>query len=192
MLSIELIVGIGSLASIIVSISSIAYWLGRKFEAIDKRFEAIDKRFEAIDKRFEAIDKRFEAIDNEIRGIRREIVIIADSIRSSTLSINSMLIEFLGVKGVITREESTFLVNEARRLSPTIILPNPISKEDSEFLKNVLNKDVDDISIEEAERISEIGKKIWIENGSEAAYKIFLTGLFIKAYHLGKKYKKQQ
>jgi hypothetical protein len=30
----------------LASIASLAYWLGRKFEAIDRRFEAIDRRFE--------------------------------------------------------------------------------------------------------------------------------------------------
>jgi hypothetical protein len=38
-------------------------------------------------------------------------------------------------------------------------------------------KDVNEITIEEAERIAEIGKRWWYEDGCEEAYKIFLGGL---------------
>ena len=41
----------------LASIASLAYWLGRKFEAIDRRFEAIDRRFEEVDRRFGAVEK---------------------------------------------------------------------------------------------------------------------------------------
>jgi len=63
---------------------------------------------------------------------------------------------------------------------------NPITKEELEFLKKVVAKDVNEITLEEAERIIEIGKRWWFEDGSEAAYKVFLGGLVIRGYIISK------
>jgi hypothetical protein len=167
-----LITILGTLIPTLISIISLAYWLG--------------KRFETIDKRFELINEKFKDVENKI-----EVSHLA--LKNALLAINSMLIEFMGLKGLITLTESKFLMSEVSRIISIIASKlNPISKDDLEFLKEVISKeDPEKISMEDAEKIIEIGKRWWIENGSEEAYKVFLTGLFIKAYHLSKKVKSE-
>jgi len=74
---------LGISITILITLLSSIYWLGRKFAQIDLRFEQIDKRFEQIDERFkqidvrlkevderfELIDKRFEQIDERFKQI---------------------------------------------------------------------------------------------------------------------------
>ena len=166
----------------LASIASLAYWLGRKFEAIDRRFEAIDRRFEEVDRRFEGVDRRFEELE-------KRIVASFEAFKNAVLAMNTMLVEFMGLKGLFTPQESRFLTSEMNRMmsafKPQL---NPLTKEEYEFVVSVLSKeDHDKITIEEAEKIAEIGKRWWKEDGLEVAYRLFLTGEIIKAYHLGKR-----
>ena len=62
----------GTLASILttlISVGSLAYWLGRKFGEIDERFKLIDERFRLIDERFRQIDEGFKSIDERFKQI---------------------------------------------------------------------------------------------------------------------------
>jgi hypothetical protein len=60
---------ITTVASVVVSISSLAYWLGKKFASIDAKFKLIDERFKSIDERFKLIDERFKSIDEKFKSI---------------------------------------------------------------------------------------------------------------------------
>jgi hypothetical protein len=166
----------------LASIASLAYWLGRKFEVIDRRFEAIDRRFEEVDKRFEGVDRRFEELERRIEGS-------FEAFKNAVLAVNTMLVEFMGLKGLFTPQESRFPTSEMNRIisafKPQL---NPMTKEEYEFVMSVLSKeDPDKITIEEAEKIAEIGKRWWKKDGLEVACRLFLTGEIIKAYHLGKR-----
>ncbi|MGC8933516.1 MAG: hypothetical protein ACP5LQ_09570, partial [Candidatus Methanodesulfokora sp.] len=81
--------------------------------------------------------------------------------------------------------EAGIIKSEIRRVVSIVGL-NPLTKEELEFLKKVVEKNVNDITIEEAERIAEIGKRWWYEEGREEAYKIFLGGLVIRGYLISK------
>ena len=82
----------------LASIASLAYWLGKRFEAIDRRFEAIDKRFEEVDRRFEEIDRRFEEINKRFEVIETRIEKSFEALKNAVMAVNSMLIEFMGLK----------------------------------------------------------------------------------------------
>jgi len=58
-----LITVIGTLVPVLLSLITLAYWLGGKFASIDERFARIDERFEKMDERFARIDERFKSID---------------------------------------------------------------------------------------------------------------------------------
>jgi hypothetical protein len=166
----------------LASIASLAYWLERKFEAIDRRFEAIDRRFEEVDKRFMGVDNRFEELEKRIEAS-------FEAFKNAVLAIKTMLVEFMGLKGLFTPQESRFITSEMNRMmsafKPQL---NPLTKEEYEFVVSVLSKeDPDKITIEEAEKIAEIGRRRWKEDGLEVAYRLFLAGEIIKAYHLGKR-----
>lgn len=161
---------IGLAVTVVGMLGGALYWLGGKFEAIDKRFEALERRFEAVGKRFEEFDRKFAAF--------------ADSVRSATVAMNSAVIEFLGLKGLITPGEASFLIHEVARMSQAI-RTNPISKEEAEFIKGVFAKgDIDKITVEELEKVAEIVKRWWYEEGSELAYKMFIYVWMLRAYKL--------
>jgi tetrahydromethanopterin S-methyltransferase subunit G len=168
---------IGLAVTVVGMLGGALYWLGRKFGEIDKRFEEIDKRFEEIDRRFEEVNKRFEEME-------RRFTVFADSVRSAVVAMNSAVIEFLGIKGLISLSEVSFLINEVARISQSI-RANPISKEEVEFIRSVFAKgDIDKISVEELERVAEIAKRWWYEDGSEVAYKLFIYVWMLRAYKL--------
>ncbi|GAB6945877.1 hypothetical protein JCM16161A_00070 [Vulcanisaeta sp. JCM 16161] len=171
----ELLISVlGLVITVVGMLGTALYWLGGKFREIDTRFQQIDERFKQIDERF--------------REIERKLASFADSVKSATVAMNSMVIEFLGVKGLVSPGEASFLVNEVNRLSQSIRL-NPITKEELEFIKSVFSRgDIDKISVEELERVAEIAKRWWWEDGSEIAYKMFLYTWMLRAYKLyGKK-----
>ncbi len=126
----------------LASITSLAHWLGKKFEAIDRRFEAIDRRFEEVDKRFEGVDMRFEELE-------KRIVTSFEAFKNAVLAMNTMLVEFMGLKGLFTPQESRFLTSEMNRMmsafKPQL---NPLTKEECEFVVSVLGReDPDKITI---------------------------------------------
>ena len=47
----------------------------------------------------------------------KKLTIFADSARSAAVAMNSAIIEFLGVKGLISPSEAAFLTNEVARIS---------------------------------------------------------------------------
>ncbi len=182
---------IGLAVTVVGMLGGALYWLGKKFQEIEMRFREIemrfreiDRRFEEINKRFESIEKRFEAVDARFAEMDKKFVAFADSIRSAVVAMNSAVVEFLGVKGLISPREASFLVSEVSRLS-LAIKANPISKEEVEYIRQVFAKgDVDKISVEELERVAEIAKRWWYEDGSEVAYKLFLYTWMLRAYKL--------
>jgi hypothetical protein len=119
----------------LASIASLAYWLGRKFEAIDRRFEAIDRRFEEVDRRFEGVDKRFDELE-------KRIVVSFEAFKNAALAMNTMLVKFMGLKGLFTPQESRFLTSEMNRMMSAFKSQlNPLTKEEYEFVVRVLSKE---------------------------------------------------
>ncbi|WP_291999087.1 hypothetical protein [Caldivirga sp.] len=87
---------IGLAVTVVGMLGGSLYWLGGKFKEIDKGFEKVDRRFDEMD---------------------RKLTIFADSVRSAAVAMNSAIIEFLGVKGLISPSEAAFLTNEVARIS---------------------------------------------------------------------------
>jgi len=163
--------------TIVVQIAGLAYWLGRKFAAIEERFREIDRRFEEVDKRFKEIDKRFEKLEQDLREeIRRALSTVA----STATAMNSLVVDFLALKGLVTREERDFLRRQLESMASTIA-PNPITKEEVEFIRRVFSKPEEEITIEELDRALEILKKWFFETGKEEAYKMYLYAYMFRA-----------
>jgi DNA-directed RNA polymerase subunit F len=150
--------------TIIGMLAGVTYWLGRKFSRIDHRFEKIE---------------------GEISRLRGDISRAFDGMKPAIVTINSLMLDFLSLKGLIRDDEARMIGSEMQRVF-SIVKLNPLAKEDLEYLRKIFSKDVDEITIEEAEKVAEIGKKWWYEDGSEIAYKTFLAGLVIRGYHISK------
>ncbi len=128
---------LGSLLTILVSIVSLAYWLGRKFAQIDERFKAVDERFNVVE---------------------RKIGNIAEATRNQL----EFFTEFLGFRKVIEQRDVTFVKGELYRLSS---IHNPLTKEESIRLKELLDKEK--LSLQEADELREIARKLVREYGDK-------------------------
>ncbi|MGC9202623.1 MAG: hypothetical protein ACP5HX_08165 [Thermoproteota archaeon] len=157
---------LGSLLTILVSIVSLAYWLGRKFAQIDERFEAVDERFNTFEKRinerFKAVDERLssfeKSVDERFNVVERKIGNIAEATRNQL----EFFTEFLGFRKVIEQRDVTFVKGELYRLSS---IHNPLTKEESIRLKELLDKEK--LSLQEADELREIARKLVREYGDK-------------------------
>ena len=227
---------LGSIATIVGSIATLAYWLGKKFAEIDekleehdKRFEAIerkllehdkrfesierkllehDKRFEAIekkfvehDKRFEEIDKRFDAMDRkfgevlgrlesiektlaehgaELQRVTHAVERLVEAVKSS----QEFVIDFLSYEGVPRKEASEVLKNEVSRILGLAHVFNPLTREEYEKLKELLQKD--ELTLEEARELYRIANKLVYEYGTSECWKLLWYSRFWIGYNLRK------
>lgn len=158
-----------SIATIVASIASLAYWLGRKFAEIDHRFKDIDRRFEEIDKRFSEIDRRFEEVNRRFGEIERRLESLEKRVsgieerigrlESSIRQFSETLISALEVKGVFSSTEAMALKNLVKAL-----MPAPSSKyytrEVYERLKQLLDKDPNEYTMADIYEMEEIADLI--------------------------------
>ncbi|MGC9021387.1 MAG: hypothetical protein ACP5KE_09300 [Candidatus Methanodesulfokora sp.] len=149
----DLLTMLGNILTIVISVGSLAYWLGRKFARIDERFKLIDERFKMVDERFSRIDERFKLIDERI-----------DSIIRATTSQMEFFTEFLGFRKVIEERDVTFIVSQLHRIS-SVHLANPLTKEEAKRLDELLDKK--ELTLEEADELREIARRLVREHGHE-------------------------
>ena len=188
---------VGFSLTIIGMIASVAYWLGRRFALIDRKFESLRNEFreELREVRTELDGKlgglkaelggRLDALQGEVRELRGQFARAFEGLRTAVSSSHALILDFLALKGLLDEKEAGFAKAEIDRVISMVQL-NPITREELEFLKRVVAKDVNEITLEEAERIAEIGKRWWFEDGSEVAYKVYLGGLVIRGYIISK------
>jgi len=188
---------VGFSLTIIGMIASVAYWLGRRFALIDRKFESLRNEFreELREVRTEFDGKlgslkaelggRLDALQGEVRELRGQFARAFEGLKTAVSSSHALILDFLALKGLLDEKEAGFVKAEIDRVISMVQL-NPITREELEFLKRVVAKDVNEITLEEAERMVEIGKRWWFEDGSEAAYKVYLGGLVIRGYIISK------
>ena len=188
---------VGFSLTIIGMIASVAYWLGRRFALIDRKFDSLRNEFreELREVRTEFDGKlgslkaelggRLDALQGEVRELRGQFARAFEGLKTAVSSSHALILDFLALKGLLDEKEAGFVKAEIDRVISMVQL-NPITMEELEFLKRVVAKDVNEITLEEAERMVEIGKRWWFEDGSEAAYKVYLGGLVIRGYIISK------
>jgi len=132
------------LASILVSVASLAYWLGRKFTLIDERFERINERFEKVNERFERLEREFS------------------SFRDVFIQYNEILISLLEAKGILSKGEVLALKGFLGSLRP-----QPTSKyytkEVAKRLDELLAKDPEELTLADLRELDRIADLIWNE-----------------------------
>jgi len=182
---------LGLAVTIVVQIAGLAYWLGRKFAAIEERFREIDRRFREVDRRFSEVNERFKGIEQRFEEInkrfekleqdlREEIRRSLSTVASTATAMNSLVVDFLALKGLVTRDERDFLKRQLESMA-SAIAPNPITKEEVEFIKKVFSKPEEEITIEELDKALEILKRWFFETGKEEAYKMYLYAYMFRA-----------
>jgi len=132
------------LASILVSVASLAYWLGRKFTLIDERFERINERFEKVNEKFERLEREFS------------------SFRDVFIQYNEILISLLEAKGILSKGEVLALRGFLGSLRP-----QPASKyyteEVAKRLDELLAKDPEELTLADLRELDRIADLIWNE-----------------------------
>ncbi len=174
------------IVSIIVSVAVLAYWLGRKFERIEGRFEQIDERFKRIEERFEG---RFKQIEGRFAGIERTL----RSLALASAEVQRMVLDFLSLKGLLERSESEYLMKRAEGLFRVYVTPliDPLSEEELKFVREFLSRDVDLVTIEEAERAYELGKRIFVE-GDERGFILAMAAAYARGYLVSREVRKRK
>ena len=125
------------LVSILVSVASLAYWLGRRFTLIDERFEKVNERFEKLEKEF-------------------------SSFRDVFIQYNEILVSLLEAKGMLSRGEVLALKGFLGSLRP-----RPASKyyteEVARRLDELLAKDPEELTLADLRELDRIADLIWNE-----------------------------
>ncbi len=177
---------------IITSIAMLAYWLGKKFAEINERFRLIDEGFRLIDERFKLIDDRFKSIDERFRSIERAFRVLMNA----SAEAHRIIIDFLSIKGIIGRDEAEYLSKRIRGIfSVYAIQTNPLTKEEWKFLKEFFDRaatNVDDVTIEEAEKAYELGLKLFVEDFDEKGFLIAIAAAYIRGYLVSKEVRKRK
>jgi hypothetical protein len=122
---------------------------------MDERFRAIDERFKAVDERFDTFGK---GVNERFDVVERKIGNITEATRNQL----EFFTEFLGFRKVIEQRDVTFVKGELYRLSS---IHNPLTKEESSRLKELLDKEK--LSLQEADELREIARKLVKEYGDK-------------------------
>jgi chromosome segregation ATPase len=160
--------------------------IDERFRQIDERFKQVDERFRQIDERFRQIDERFRGVDERFRGIEQRldelrryvderfnelrnyigrVELRVTRLAEAYTNYQEFFVEYLTAEGLIKREKADLLRNEARRMMRLAALANPLTKEEWERLKELLDKDPDKVTLEEALELRELARKVVREYG---------------------------
>ncbi len=187
-----LITIIGTLVPVLLSLITLAYWLGGKFASIDERFARIDERFERIDERFKSIDKRFEEVNRRFEEVNRrfeEVKAYIDSrinrLAEANRAYQEFFIEYLSVKGLLRPLEASMLKGEIERFTRLSTM-NPLTREEWEKIRRYLEKD--ELTLEEALELRRLARKVTDEYGDRIeAWKLHIYASIMVGWALRKK-----
>ncbi|WP_238375020.1 hypothetical protein [Vulcanisaeta thermophila] len=116
---------------------------------------------------------------------------MANNVSIALINTQLLILEFMGIKGLFSRDEVDFLIHEVTRIAG-MVKANPISREELDFIKSVFSKNLDDITIEELERVEEIAKRWFLEDNSEVALKIFQVAVIARAYKIHERIERER
>jgi DNA repair exonuclease SbcCD ATPase subunit len=187
-----LITIIGTLVPVLLSLITLAYWLGGKFASIDERFARIDERFERIDERFKSMDKRFEEVNKRFEEVNRrfeEVKAYIDSrinrLAEASRAYQEFFIEYLSVKGLLRPLEASMLKGEIERFTRLSTM-NPLTREEWEKIRRYLEKD--ELTLEEALELRRLAREVTGEYGDRIeAWKLHIYASIMVGWALRKK-----
>jgi chromosome segregation ATPase len=180
-----LITVIGTLVPVLLSLITLAYWLGGKFASIDERFARIDERFKSIDKRFEEVNKRFEEVDKRFEEVKAYIDSRINRLAETNRAYQEFFIEYLSVKGLLRLSEASMLKGEIERFTRLSTM-NPLTKEEWEKIRRYLEKD--ELTLEEALELRRLARKVTDEYGDRIeAWKLHIYASIMVGWALRKK-----
>ncbi len=155
---------IATILTVLGSITSLAYWMGKKFTRFEERLN------------------KFEV---ELNSFREELKRLRSDITTLTRFSHSFIPDFLSVKGLITKEEREFALREIDRLSKAYTrTSNPLKPEEAQFIREVIEeirrKDPKEVDMKKVEKALEILDRWFWEDRSEDAYRAWFYMYLVK------------
>lgn len=86
---------------------------------------------------------------------------------SASSKAHRVVIDYLSVKGLVDRSEAEYLGRRVKAVFRVYTAFNPLTEQELRFLKEFFSRDVDEATVEEAERAYELGKKLFVEDFDE-------------------------
>jgi len=154
-------------------------------EEMERRFAEVrgemDKRFAElrgeVERRFQGVERRIVELGEELRG---EIRQSSESVLSAAVAMNTFVVDFVALKGLFTEGERDFAKAQLRAIAG-VAAPNPVSKEELEFIKAVFSKPDEEISFEELDRALDILWRWFLETYKVEVFRAYLYAYMIKA-----------
>lgn len=210
-MSVDLVVStISIIVTIIISIATLSFWLGRKFQEVEDRFREVDNRFREIDKRFDSlktyIDERFNFlknyVDERFNSLKSYVDERFDSFKNyvderfsrlirSFQVFHEFFIEYLSTESVIPKRSKDLLLTELRGVLRLAV--NPMSKEELEKIKYYLEKDPDTFTLEEAYEFLELARKFAWEYGDRVEpWKLHIYAAMVVGWTIRRKWEEEE
>ncbi len=165
-------------------------YVDERFSQFDKKFEEfrdyVESKFASLDERLEHIEKVLNRHEQEIKSLRDDIKRVHTSNISLTQSLFSLLVDFMSVKGLFTKDEKEFLVRDIERVSRRYaMLANPLKPEEARFILEVMQeirtKDPREIDLSKLDKIIEIAKRWFLEDANPDALRLMFDAYMLKA-----------
>ncbi len=170
----ELLISIFSVViTIIISIATLAYWLGRRFTALEGEIKDVETRLGGEIKNLEnKLGGEIKDVETRLGGEIKRLRGVIRRLGAAFVGYQEFFIEFLVGEGVLAKERGDMVKGEVRRVLE-IAFTNPISKEEWRRIKELLDKD--ELTLEEALELRELARKVaWVYGHRVEAWKLHL------------------
>jgi chromosome segregation ATPase len=183
--SLELIASVAGAAASVAAVVGAAYSLGRKIALLEARLSQVEDRVTRLEGRFASLEGEVASLRGEMSALKGEVGELKASFRGELASLEERLkgyvgervgrlaraftgyqefmLEYLSVKGLLEEREVRLAKGEARRLAE--LAANPFTKEEWARLKQLLDKEPEELTLEEAYELRDLARKAIEEYG---------------------------
>ncbi len=208
---------IGTIVTVIISIAMLAYWLGKRLTEIEGRFNQrlteiegkFNQRFTEIEGKFnERLNEMEKKFNERLNEMEKEFGEIYGNFKSINLRLNGLeemirgsasasteahrvITDFLALKGLIDKAEAEYLSARVRGVFQAYAL-NPLSEEERRFILDLFSKDVDEATIEEAEKAYQIGLKLFREKLDSRGFLLAMAASYLRGYLISREVRKSK
>jgi uncharacterized coiled-coil protein SlyX len=173
--SIELIASVAGAAASVAAVVGAAYSLGRKIALLEARLSQVESRVARLEGEVAALKSELAATKEELgREFRSGLASLEERLKGymgervgrlarAFAGYQEFMLEYLSVKGLLEEREVRLARGEARRLAE--LAANPFTKEEWARLKQLLDKEPEELTLEEAYELRDLARKAIEEYG---------------------------
>jgi hypothetical protein len=107
------------------------------------------------------LGSRLTGVERDIEALRSEMRSGFSRLTNVITSANEITIEYLGLRGILNQGDVGFLRTVIKGLASTITATNPLTEAERKRLLELVDKD--DLTIEEAEELYRLARKLYEE-----------------------------